>query len=145
MDAGRTGRSVFGWLLLALSAAALAACGSDDAGGAGTGGSGGDGFAASVQPIFDGACNCHQSSPLSAPFSLQAMDAYDNLVEAPSTEVDTMPLVTAGNPDKSYLWHKLNGTQLDVGGSGTRMPVSSPLDASELDVIEHWIMDGAAP
>ena len=85
------------------------------------------------------------TSPLMAPFSLQEMEAYDNLVGMPSSELPSMKLVTPGNLDKSYLWHKLEGTQLDVGGTGVQMPVNRPLDKSERDVIARWITDGAAP
>jgi hypothetical protein len=57
-----------------------------------------------------------------------------------------MLLIAPGSPEDSYLWHKLRGTHLDVGGSGERMPlVAPPLDAETMDRIETWITIGAPP
>ena len=102
-------------------------------------------FALTVQPLIDQTCNCHQTSPiLMAPFSLKPGEAYDNLVSKPSAQVMTMALVTPGSLNESYLWHKLNGTQLEVGGLGAQMPSTLPLDAEDLHVFELWIASGAA-
>ena len=55
-------------------------------------------------------------------------------------------LAAIGLPDDSYVWHKINGTQNSVGGSGVRMPKNSPpLNAQQKDLIEQWILDGALP
>lgn len=138
-------------LAFALLTAFAAACGSDDGGaGAPAGGMAGAGaddvsFAATVQPLFDQACNCHQSTPLMAPFSLKAADAYDNIVGAPASQLPSMPLVTPGKLNQSYLWHKLDGTQLEVGGLGARMPSNIPLDESQKDIVARWIAAGAPP
>jgi hypothetical protein len=103
-------------------------------------------FATTVQPLFDQACNCHQSTPiLMAPFSLKPGEAYANLVSQPSMQLASMPLVTPGALNQSYLWHKVNGTQLEVGGSGMIMPFTVPLVPDELRVIERWIAAGAPP
>lgn len=112
------------------------------AGGGGTGPS----YAMTVQPLFDSACNCHQSTPfLMAPFSLKPEDAYRNLVNVPASQLMTMAFVKPGVLNESYLWHKVNGTQLVVGGSGKIMPSTIPLDAAQLATIERWIAGGAAP
>jgi len=137
------------WLLgVALCGALLTGCG-DAAGGEG----GAAGMAASdpttsfelsVLPLLNQACNCHQSEPiLMAPFSLKPAEAYENLVEHPSMQLPTLPLVTPGVLNRSYLWHKVTGTQLEVGGSGMIMPYTVPLNAEELMVIERWIAAGA--
>jgi hypothetical protein len=105
-------------------------------------------FSRNVQPLFDRACNCHQSTPLMAPFSLAADVAYTNLVGKPSSELPTMQLVAAGKLNESYLWHKVNGTQLEVGGSGKIMPYTLPFvpdHPDELRLIERWIAGGAKP
>jgi hypothetical protein len=71
--------------------------------------------------------------------------AYDSLVGVPATQVD-MLLVAPGSPEDSYLWHKLRGTHLEVGGSGEQMPLGAvPLDAEAMTRIETWIMIGAPP
>lgn len=106
----------------------------------------GPSFATTVQPLFNQACNCHQSSPiLMAPFSLKPGEAYTNLIDVPSMQLPAMALVEPGVLNDSYLWHKVNGTQEAVGGSGKIMPFTVPLDASELVIIERWIAGGALP
>jgi hypothetical protein len=101
-------------------------------------------FALMVQPLIDETCNCHQSAPiLMAPFSLVPAEAYANLVGKPSSQVTTMALVSPGALNESYLWHKLSGTHLEVGGLGDRMPSNFPLDPNQLKVFEQWIASGA--
>jgi hemoglobin len=53
--------------------------------------------------------------------------------------------IEPGNPDASYLWHKINGTQASVsGGSGVTMPKNMPaMSASDLAIVETWILEGA--
>ena len=60
-------------------------------------------------------------------------------------QLPSMQLVTPGALNSSYLWHKVNGTQLEVGGSGMIMPFTVPLVPDELRVIERWIAAGAPP
>lgn len=104
------------------------------------------GFEANVMPLVNEACNCHQSSPfLMAPFSLKPGEAYMNLVGKTSTQVTGMQIVEPGVLNASYLWHKVTGTHLEVGGSGVIMPPTVPLDAEERRVFERWIASGAEP
>jgi hypothetical protein len=106
----------------------------------------GPSFETTVQPLFNLACNCHQTTPiLMAPFSLKPGEAYANLVQKPSMQLASMLLVKPSSLNESYLWHKVNGTQLEVGGQGQIMPSTIPLDAMQLQVIEAWIAGGAAP
>jgi len=113
---------------------------------AGGGSEGGPSFEASVQPLYELACNCHQTEPiLMAPFSLKPAEAYANTVGAASMQVPEMDLVVPGDLNASYLWHKVNGTQEQVGGEGTIMPPTVPLNADELLIIETWIAGGALP
>jgi len=137
------------WERLAVLAAWLAGCGGTaetaDPPIAGSGGSSDAGFEATVQPLLNVACNCHQSDPLLAPFSLRPGDAYANLVGRPASELPSMLLVSPGRLNDSYLWHKVNDTQAQVGGSGTIMPPTIPLSADERSVLELWIARGAMP
>ena len=50
--------------------------------------------------------------------TLNADVSWAELVDATATQVD-MPRVAPGDLEGSYLWHKLQGTQMDVGGMGT--------------------------
>lgn len=106
---------------------------------------GGTSFETSVQPFINMACNCHQSDPLMAPFTLKPGQAYNAIVNVPSSQVATMMLVKPGAPQESYLWHKVNGTFLDVGGTGMIMPFTIPLNDSEKKIFESWILAGAKP
>jgi hypothetical protein len=102
-------------------------------------------FETSVQPFINMACNCHQSDPLMAPFSLKKGEAYKAIVSVPSNQVTSMMLVKPGSTQESYLWHKVNGTFLDVGGSGQIMPSTIPLNETEKKIFESWILAGAKP
>jgi hypothetical protein len=115
-------------------------------GGAGMDGDSQVGYAATVQPFVKQACNCHRSEPiLMAPFSLKDADGYANLVNAASMQVPAMMRVAPGDTAHSYLWHKINGTQASVGGSGQIMPSTIPLNADEKSIFERWINAGAPP
>ncbi len=70
--------------------------------------------------------------------------AYSHLVGVPATELD-MQRVEPFQPDNSYLIHKLQGTHLEVGGSGVRMPFHQPpLKAGLIEKFRLWIAAGAA-
>lgn len=70
--------------------------------------------------------------------------SYKALVSAPSEDVPTMSLVEPDSLDDSYMWHKIKGTHVSVGGSGVSMPKGTKtVSASEVSDIEQWILDGA--
>lgn len=100
-------------------------------------------FARDVQPIFDARCGCHVRGQTAAGLDLAAGSAYDDLVGAPSFQAD-MSQVEPGAPEKSYLLRKVDGTQLDAGGAGGRMPLGrAPLSPDELSTLRRWIDQGA--
>ena len=53
--------------------------------------------------------------------------------------------IEPGDPQASYIWHKINGTQGSVNpnGGGSQMPPSGAMTTSDLLVIEAWISAGA--
>ena len=68
----------------------------------------------------------------------------------PSGQLMAMPLVTASDPTRSYLMHKLDGDhctldKMCAGGScGTSMPNGSPLlEIAKRDTVRRWIAQGA--
>jgi hypothetical protein len=65
------------------------------------------------------------------------------MVQIPSMEMPTMRRVEPGDPDRSYLYHKITGTQADVGGSGDPMPKGGRLSDAEIQTIRDWIAQGA--
>lgn len=103
------------------------------------------GYAADIEPMFVMRCqgNCHLPDWT---LVLAAGQGYDFLVSQPSEELPTMNRVEPGDPQDSYLFHKLAGTHLEVGGEGEQMPRVGPkLSADELAAVESWIADGAPP
>jgi hypothetical protein len=71
-----------------------------------------------------------------------SVDPYAALVNVVSTERRDLMLVMPGNPNASYLIHKLEGRS---GIVGFRMPRSGPphLTTGQIDVIKRWIEIGA--
>lgn len=115
-----------------------------------TGSEPGSGHAGKIQPIWDANCltGCHGPGGQGTPWGKLTSDsAYEALVGANALEAPGMKRVEPGDRNASYLWHKLNGTQGSVGGSGTRMPAppQSALTSEELGIIGAWIDAGAPP
>ena len=105
---------------------------------------GSESHAADIQPIWNRKCGgCHLDGSRSG--SLNLDDGFASMVDIPSDDVPSMPLVTPGDPEASYLWHKLEDTHRDIGGKGIAMPKNDTLSAGQLDRIYAWIADGAAP
>lgn len=101
-----------------------------------------------IQPIWDQYCviACHTEGGSAAAWFWLSQDvAYDAIVGQPSVSFPNLTLVTPGDKEASYLWHKLNGAQLDVGGGGSTMPLGSTLNGDDILKIGEWIDQGAAP
>lgn len=106
-------------------------------------------FTQSVKPIFDSRCaipGCHfgpnpeQGLNLATPY-----DPRVGAVGIASRQVPTMLRIKPGDPDNSYLVHKIQGTQAQVGGLGRRMPLTGPpfLTDEQIHTIKEWIRQGA--
>ena len=106
-------------------------------------------YEADVQPIWNGNCLCHMQNDegvMQAPvLTLNADLSFGELVGTASEQLPSMDRVTPAQPEESYLWHKLQGTHLDVGGMGDSMPQVGQLQPDALAVIEAWIAAGAEP
>lgn len=100
-----------------------------------------------VQPIFTGNCvfsGCHAGSSPEQGMSLSAGQTFGSVVNVAAMELPSMNRVTPSEPDNSYLVHKVQGTHLSVGGSGSQMPLNrSPLSQSDINLIRAWIQAGA--
>ena len=93
------------------------------------------------------AAACH-GAPVGAPIDLSSIEAaYDALLGTnddarPECALSSLPYVTPGDPDRSYLMAKLGATSEPI--CGLSMPLGGPmLGAQELDLIERWIVAGA--
>ena len=104
-------------------------------------------FSQQIQPILTDRCafgGCHASTSPAAGQSLAEGLSYMSTVNVPSEELPSMHRVEPGDPDQSYLVHKIQGTHLDVGGSGLRMPRGQePLSDDQIQLIRNWILQGA--
>lgn len=96
--------------------------------------------------VFDGhgCLGCHSgpagnSLPQGMDLST-AENSYASLVGVPSLQRPNLSRVEPGNPDASYLIHKLDGSDI----IGQRMPMNgAPLDQAQMQRIRSWISDGA--
>jgi hypothetical protein len=103
------------------------------------------GFEADVYPIIMANCSCHVNGASGMLPMPDAATAYGNLVDVPSANaVNNQDRVEPGDPDASFLWHKVNGT-LEAGEGGQMPLMAAPLGAGDLATIEQWILDGAQP
>lgn len=85
---------------------------------------------------------CHTGPDPQQGMNLSAGQTHDNVVNVPSNERPELDRVEPGNPDASYLVHKIEGR---AGIVGQRMPLGrSPLSQQEIDAIRQWIADGAS-
>ncbi len=100
-------------------------------------------YDADIQPLWTANCSCHlqgMDGTMTSPYlTLNEGSSLGELVGVDSTQVPGTARVAAGDPENSYLWHKLNNTHLDIGGSGTVMPPAGALAQGDLDKVEAWI------
>lgn len=104
-------------------------------------------FAEKVAPTLQAQCaTCHLTGQEQGNISLVPAKAIENLVGVPSQEASDILRVKAGDPDASYLVMKIEGTHLDHGGNGVRMPFgAAPLTDQQIADIRQWIAEGAKP
>jgi hypothetical protein len=103
----------------------------------------GPGFEQLVLPILNRHCvMCHMADGAQGELSLYPQ-TYQSLVGRASTQSELL-LVAPGDVEGSYLFHKLVGSHLRVGGEGASMPYQRELlQKQDIDVIEQWIAQGA--
>ena len=102
-------------------------------------------FSKSIEPLLDVTCavaKCHVPINPVEELILQKDLAYHFLVNVRSLEATSLRIVDPGNPEGSYLLHKLRGTHMEVGGMGERMPFDlPPLTEAQIGMIATWIKD----
>ena len=86
--------------------------------------------------------NCHTAPIPAAGLNLTSPGSYSRLVGVASVERPTVLRVAPGNPDGSYLIHKMEGGPNIVG---TRMPRGTGpyLTDGQMQIIRRWIELGA--
>ena len=71
-------------------------------------------------------------------------DLCTSTVDVASDQVSSMLLIKAGSAEDSYLYHKVAGTHLEMGGNGDSMPPGGSVSAEHLATLESWISSGAS-
>jgi hypothetical protein len=111
-----------------------------------------------VQAIYTQSCavgttSCHGSpAGRMARFPPLSDGASHAATVGVASQQIAMPMITPGNLEQSYLWHKINGTMSTLplcraagADCGTRMPMvgGEVLTAAQLDTLRRWILAGA--
>ena len=93
--------------------------------------------------VFDATCTvCHSGAAAPLGLRLDADNSFVGLVGTPSRQVGSLLRVEPGNPDRSYLIRKLEGTAAE----GEPMPLGGPpIAQATIDFVRQWILDGAPP
>ncbi len=110
-----------------------------------SGGSGGPitaDFQSIQENVFTPICSkCHIGASAPEGLQLDAAHSYNLLVGVPSVEQPSLLRVRMGDPDNSYMVHKIEGLP---GISGGQMPLGeTPLPQATIDAIRQWITNGA--
>lgn len=88
--------------------------------------------------------NCHTNVGRNPAGGLNLLNsvAYDQLVNVSSTQQPALRRVQPGNPEASYIIHKVDGRS---GITGRRMPIGGPpfLTDGQLLILRRWIELGA--
>lgn len=93
-----------------------------------------------AQQVVDAHCiGCHGA------VTLGDLDLRDlTTIVGVDSATAPMPLVTAGDSAASYLVHKVDGTHVSVGGTGSLMPPGGTIADELRDALRHWVDAGAA-
>jgi methionine-rich copper-binding protein CopC len=110
-----------------------------------TGGSGGPitaDFQSIQNNVFTPICSkCHIGGGAPEGLQLDAAHSYNLLVGVPSAEQPALLRVKPGDPDNSYMVHKIEGLN---GITSGQMPLNeTPLPQATIDAIRQWITNGA--
>jgi len=97
-------------------------------------------FSSIQRQIFTPRCVACHGTVTNGGLDLSASVAFANLVNTRSSQTSLLR-VAPGDPESSYLIHKLEG-RADI--IGERMPQGGPfLSTTELDTIKAWVTAGA--
>jgi len=111
-------------------------------GGGSTGGPVTADFQSIQDNVFTPICSqCHIGASAPQGLQLDAAHSYNLLVGVPSNEQPDLLRVKPGDPDDSYMVHKIEGLP---GITGGQMPLGeTPLPQATIDAIRQWITNGA--
>ncbi|MBD3857957.1 MAG: hypothetical protein IFK92_15805 [Acidobacteria bacterium] len=99
-----------------------------------------------LEPLIIAHClSCHESEEAKAKLVLDPGLGYERLVGPRSIQVPEMALVAPGDPERSYLWLKLQHVAEEGKGMPRTPTGSKKLRESELELYRRWIKGGANP
>ena len=112
------------------------------AGGGTTGGPVTADFQSIQANVFTPICSvCHIGASAPEGLQLDAAHSYNLLVGVPSNEQPALLRVKPGDPDLSYMVHKIEGLP---GITGGQMPLGeTPLPQATITAIRQWVTNGA--
>ena len=92
--------------------------------------------------VFTPICSkCHIGGGAPEGLQLDAAHSYNLLVGVPSAEQPSLLRVKPGDPDNSYMVHKIEGL---AGITGGQMPLGeTPLPQATINAIRQWVTNGA--
>jgi len=100
-------------------------------------------YSQQILPIFGDSCalpTCHMGPINAGGLDLTQGQAYNNIVNVPSSQRSSLVRIKPFEPNNSYLINKLKGTNID----GTRMPQDiPPLTVDVITLFENWVSQGA--
>ena len=93
--------------------------------------------------LFDKRCvtDCHEATSAASGLSLAPGRSFAGLVNQASQQLGTAVRVVPGDPDRSYLVKKLEGSKGIVGEVMPRLAPQRP--QAEIDAVRLWITRGA--
>ena len=102
-------------------------------------------YQANIAPLLARSCGlagCHLPPLVNAGLDLTPAKAYNQMVGVNSQQVPRLKRIKPGDPDNSYLIHKLEGRSDIIG---VRMPRGNGpyLTDGQILVIKRWIANGA--
>ena len=103
-------------------------------------------YSVHLEPLVIAHClSCHESGEAKAKLVLDPRIGYQRLVGPRSTQKPEMALVEPGDPERSYLWLKLQHVTEEGKGMPRTLTGSKKLRDSELELYRRWIEGGALP
>jgi hypothetical protein len=103
-------------------------------------------YEAHLEPLVVAHClGCHESGEAKAKLVLDPGVGYERLVGPRSGQVPEMALVEPGDPDRSYLWLKLQHVTEEGKGMPRTATGTKKLRSAELELYRRWIEGGAKP
>jgi len=103
-------------------------------------------YARHLEPLVIAHCHgCHETGNAKAKLVVDEGIGYERLVGPSSVQVPHMALVEPGEPDRSYLWLKLQHRSEEGQGMPRTLTGSKKLRPAELELYRRWIEEGAKP